>query len=151
MRKIILSVALTIGMIGATFAQLAIPGEVFGDNPQRFNGRKVTIKNIQLKSEVLAPNQLSVSPSTAINLNAAPGAIGTPTAPNVIPCRAPRGFSAINVIFKAKPDYKGCFFMADAMKKQLDRELGGQTVDAQITFRGDYRTGYNVSFYKLGM
>ena len=40
--------------------------------------------------------------------------------------------------------------MSDMMKTQLDRELGGQQVDAQITFRGDYRTGYNVTFYRLG-
>jgi len=40
--------------------------------------------------------------------------------------------------------------MAANMKAQMDRELGGQNVDAQITFRGDYRTGYNVTFYRLG-
>ena len=56
----------------------------------------------------------------------------------------------VDVDFISAPEYKGCFFMSDAMFTQLMREAGGQSVDAQITFRGDSRTGYSVSFYRLG-
>jgi hypothetical protein len=153
MRKLFLTALVTIGMIGSSVAQMAIPGEIFADNPSRFNGRKVTIKNIQLDGTqtmggskgVIAPAPLGGS------VSAAPGPIGTPSAPNVHPCRAPRGFSEIQVVFKGKPEFKGCFFMADNMRTQLFRELGGQLIDAQITFRGDSRTGYAVTFYRLGM
>ena len=152
MRQLFLLATLTIGMIAGSAAQMAIPGEIFADNPARFNGRKVTIKNIQINSGLTTSNQPAItgSPATA-NFNAAPGPVGSPSAPNVNPCNPPRGFSKLNLFFKAKPEYNGCFFMADAMKTQLDRELGGQSVDAEITFRGDYRTGYNVTFYRLGM
>ena len=148
MRKIILSVALTIGMIGSTFAQMAIPGEVFASNPNRFNGRKVTIKNIVIKSESVGINNSTIT--GPVNLNLAPGAIGTPSAPKVTPCRTPRGFSKLDIFFKAAPEYNACFFMADNMREQLYREVGMEDVDAQITFRGDSRTGYMVSFYRLG-
>jgi len=36
------------------------------------------------------------------------------------------------------------------MKQQLDREMGHENAPAQLTFRGDSRTGYNVTFYRLG-
>ena len=151
MRKLFLLAALTIGMVASSVAQMAIPGEIFASNPTRFNGRKVTIKNIQISGETTNSNQgLLVGPSSNATINFNSGVIGTPTTPNVVPCRPPRGFSEINVFFKGEPEFKGCFFMADAMKTQLGRELGGQNIDAMITFRGDYRTGYNVTFYRLG-
>lgn len=145
----ILSVVLTIGMIGSTFAQMAIPGEVFASNPNRFNGRKVTIKNIVIKSESVDTKNSTIT--GPVNLNVAPGAVGTPSAPTVTPCRAPRGFSKLDIFFKASPEFNGCFFMADNMREQLYREMGMEDTDGQITFRGDSRTGYMVSFYRLGM
>jgi hypothetical protein len=40
--------------------------------------------------------------------------------------------------------------MGDAMYNELKRQAGGQKIDAQITFQGDSRVGYNVTFYKIG-
>lgn len=143
----------TIGMIGSSMAQMAIPGEVFAQNPSRFNGRKVTIKNIELVSSTLngGPNMVSLSPVTGtVSGPVTVGQVG-PTSPSVHPCRPPRGFSKVEVFFKGEPEFKGCFFMADVMKSQLDRELGGQNVESIISFRGDYRTGYHISLYKLGL
>jgi len=154
MRKILLTALVTIGMIGSSVAQMAIPGEVFAQNPARFNGRKVTIKNIQLMSENLNGSNGVVGPVGTVSgpvSVGAPGAIGTTSAPNVTPCNPPRGFSKVGVFFKGEPEYKGCFFMVDAMYNQLKRDMGGQNIDAQITFRGDARTGYNLTFYRLGM
>lgn len=151
MRKILLTALVTIGMIGSSVAQMAIPGEIFADNPSRFNGRKVTIKNIEVFGPTIGTNQPGISVGPVGSLNSNLGTVG-PVVPTSVqsPCRPPRGFSEIGVFFKAKPDYKGCFFMSDMMKNQLTRELGGQQVEAQLTFRGDYRTGYNVTFYRLG-
>lgn len=141
-------------MIGSSLGQMAIPGEVFAQNPARFNGRKVTIKNIQIVAENLNGGNGMSGPigtvSGPLSLGA-PGPVGTPSAPNVTPCNPPRGFSKLNVFFKGEPNYKGCFFMADVMFSQLNRELGGHDADAMISFRGDARTGYHVSLYKLGM
>jgi len=152
MKKLLLSL-LAIGMIGASTAQIAIPSAAFADNPSRFNGRKVTVKDIKLDFTntvntsvgVVAPAPLAGPIQIP---TAAPGPNG---AGNVaVRCNPPRGFSQVNITFNSSPDYKGCFFMQDPMYNQLKRETGGQSVDAQITFRGDARTGYNVSFYKLG-
>lgn len=151
MRKLFLLAALTIGMVASSVAQMAIPGEIFAQNPARFNGRKVTIKNIEIvKSEPVGSviSGPSIRPTGSVVI--APGAVGTPSAPNVTPCRPPRGFSRVELFFKGEPGFSGCFFMADNMKTQLDREMGNENVPANVTFRGDYRTGYMISFYRLG-
>lgn len=140
-------------MVASSVAQLAIPGEVFAQNPSRFNGRKVTIKNIQIVSTPSSVGSVISGPAigpTGSSVALTPGVIGTSATPNVTPCRPPRGFSQVDLFFKGEPEFKACFFMSDAMKNQLNREMGGQNVDAMITFRGDYRTGYNVTFYRLG-
>jgi len=153
MKKVFTLVVLAVAVLGSAVAQMAIPGVSFADNASRFNGRKLTIKNIQLDfSNTMA------GPAGAIAPAPMSGPVGTP---NVAPgpggqgnvavrCNPPRGFSQVNVYFTEKPEFKACFFMADAMYNQLKREAGGQKVDAEITFRGDSRTGYNVSFYRLG-
>jgi len=150
MRKILLTALVTIGMIGSSLAQMAIPGEVFASNPARFNGRKVTLNNIEIVKKDAHSGPSIGGPVGTVQMGA-PGAIGTPTAPNVIPCHPPRGFSEVGLFFKGAPEYKSCFFMADVMFNQLMREVGHENTPAQITFRGDSRTGYNVTFYRLGM
>jgi fructose-specific component phosphotransferase system IIB-like protein len=135
----------------AAMAQMAIPGAAFADNPSRFNGRKVTVKDVafDFSSTTLAVNAAPlVGSSTALSAPVvAPTANGanTPT----VRCNPPRGFTKVNVNFYSAPTYKGCFFMADQMLTQLEREAGAQSVEAEITFRGDSRTGYNLTLYRL--
>ena len=140
---------LAIGMIGASYSQMAIPGEAFSSNPTLFNGRKVTIKNIEIvKDNVTGGPSIGGHAGT---FQGAPGAIGTPSAPATHPCRPPSGFSEVSVFFKGTPEYKGCFFMTDVMKAQLDRECGHENTPAMIDFRGDSRMGYHITAYRLGM
>jgi len=149
MKKLTLLFAVAFAVVGSAMAQMAIPGEVFAGNPSRFNGRKVTIKNVEVvKTDAHGGPSIG---GPAGSLSGGPGAVGSPSAPVTHPCRPPRGFSEVSVFFKGAPDFKGCFFMADNMKQQLDREMGHENAPAQLTFRGDSRTGYNVSFYRLGM
>ena len=153
MKKLLFSL-LAIGMIGTSVAQMAIPGAVFADNAARFNGRKVTLKNIQvdMTSQMsIATGAVAPAPLNGSAVALTPGTVG-PVGPTTVqaPCRPPRGFSQVDIKFLEKPEFKACFFMADNMLANLSREAGGQSVDAQITFRGDHRTGYNVSFYRLG-
>ena len=152
MRKLIFLSLLSIGMIGSSVAQMAIPGGIFADNPSRFNGRKVTIKNVQIDmNDMVGTNQsaVSVSPMNGpVNLSSvAPGPQGHNT---IVRCNPPRGFEMVKVFFLEKPEFETCFFMAKPMYEQLKRETGGQTVDVHLTFRGDSRTGYNVTFYRIG-
>ena len=148
MKKLITLLTVAVAVVGSAVAQMAIPGEVFASNPARFNGRKVAVKNIEIvKSD--AHNGPSIG-GPAGSFQGAPGAVGTPSAPATHPCRPPRGFSEVSVLFKGAPEFKACFFMADAMKEQLDREIGHESAPAIIDFRGDSRMGYHISFYKLG-
>ena len=148
--KKVLTFILVAGLAATSLAQIAIPGVVFSDAPARFNGRKVTVKNIQVGTHTQNSMHSAVAPMPlGGTVQATPGAIG-PAQQTAPPCRPPRGFAKLNVTFLEKLEFKGCFFMVQSMYDQLQREIGGQMVDAQITFRGDYRTGYNVSFYRLG-
>ena len=149
MKKLILTSLLTIGMIASSVAQMAIPGEVFASNPSRFDGRKITIKNIEIaKADPHAGPSIG---GPAGSFQGAPGPVGSPTAPAAHPCRPPRGFSEVSIFFKGAPEYKGCFFMADNMKSQLDRECGHENTPAIISFRGDSRVGYHITLYRLGL
>ena len=122
----------------SAMAQMAIPGGVFASNPARFDGRKVTLKNVELyKSDDLTSATI-VGPRTPLTIS------------SVAPCRAPRGFKTVEVNFLEETSFKACFFMAENMRKQMHMEIGNQPCAAQITIRGNERVGYNISFYRIG-
>lgn len=150
MKKILLTLLVTIGMIGSSLSQAIIPGEIFAANPARFNGRPTTIKNVEIvKSDVIGGP--SISGPVGTMSHGAPGPVGSPSAPNNTPCRPPRGFSQVNLHFKGAPEYNGCFFMSDVMKAQMDRECGHHNTPATVSFRGESRVGYAITAYKLGL
>jgi hypothetical protein len=144
MKKSTFLLTVACALVGSTMAQMAIPGEVFAANPTRYNGRKVTIKNIEI---VKADPKLSINGPAS----SSPGAPGSPSGPSTTPCRPPRGFAQVDIHFRGAPEYKGCFFMVENMNTQLDRECGHENNPAQITFRGDSRMGYHITMYRLGM
>jgi hypothetical protein len=148
MKKLLFMLLLTIGMIGSNFAQMAIPGEVFASNPARFNGRRVTVKNIEIVSNAHGQHGPAIGGPAGNFQMGAPGPVGSPTAPATHPCC--RGFSEVSIFFKGVPEYNGCFFMADNMKLQMDRECGHENTPAMIDFRGDSRMGYHITAYRLG-
>jgi hypothetical protein len=150
MKKFTLLFAVAFAVVGSSMAQMAVAGEIFASNPARYNGRQTTIKNVEIVKTQGTSGPSIGGPAGSFQ-QGAPGAVGTPTAPTAAPCRPPRGFSEINVHFKGATDFKACFFMNDAMKAELERQCGHDKTPATLTFRGDNRTGYNVTFYKLGM
>src|SRR6056300_1209601 len=102
MKKLVTLVVLAVAVVGSAVAQMAIPGEIFASNPARFNGRKVTLKNIELvKADLNHGGPAIGGPAGA--LHGAPGAVGTPSAPATHPCRPPRGFTEVGVFFKGAP------------------------------------------------
>ena len=48
MKKLTLIFAVAFAVVGSAMAQMAIPGEIFASNPSRYNGRKVTLKNLEI-------------------------------------------------------------------------------------------------------
>lgn len=137
-------------MIGSSLGQMAIPGEVFASNPAKFNGRQVTLKNLEFVKGKPHISPSVIGPAGTFS-NVAPGPAGSPTAPSTTPCRPPRGYSEVNINFKGYPEFKGCFFMLDALKTELDLQCGQEKTPIQITLRGDSRMGYNITFYRIGM
>ena len=133
----------------SAMAQMAIPGGVFASNPTRFDGRKVTIKNIEIiKTD---ENGLGTIGGPGIAAYGLPGAGGIPSAvSSAAPCRPPRGFKTVEINFLEETSFKACFFMAENMRKQMYLEVGDQPCAAQITIRGNGRAGYHISFYRLG-
>jgi len=151
MRKIFLLTLVTIGMIGSSLSQIAIPGTSFADNPARFNGRKVTVKDVQVDFTNQLVGQMLMAPISGPVSTPKVGIVGPINPTNTqTPCNPPRGFHKVDVHFLSSPEYKGCFFMSDPMYNELKRQSGGQKLDAQLTFRGDSRVGYNITFYRLG-
>ena len=60
----------------SAMAQMAIPGGVFASNPTRFDGRKVTIKNIEIiKTDENGMNTIGGPGIAAYRLPAAGGAL----------------------------------------------------------------------------
>ncbi len=138
-----------VAMISSAFSQMVIPGETFAKNPTAFNGRKVSVKNITITATNATPTGV-VAPVQAASANAgtlAPGANGNNT--QVVRCNPPRGFKQLDVTFLAAPDYEGCFFTTDKMYSSLAAASNGTPLNMEITFQGEARTGYNVSFYRL--
>ena len=150
MKKLSLLFAVGFAVIGSSMAQVIIPGEIFAANPARFNNRPTTIKNIEIVQENAAGGPSIGGPAGSMSVGA-PGAAGTPNAPSNTPCRPPRGFSQVNLHFKGAPEFKGCFFMSDVMKTQMDRECGHHNTPATVSFRGESRVGYAITAYKLGL
>lgn len=141
---------ITIGLIGSSRGQMAIAGGIFAENPTRFNGRMITVKNIRLNMNTSGTISGAVPPASVPggNVNNGPSGVSGSALQR---CNPPRGFKQLDVEFSEKPEFESCFFMAESMYNQLKKEtLGQNKVDVQLTFRGDNRTGYNVMSYKLG-
>jgi hypothetical protein len=124
---------------------------MFTENPSRYNGKVLTIKNIRLNLN--SNNRTSgivALPSSQPNgaINAKSGAGTTAMVP--ASCITPKGFKQLDVVFVEKPDFQSCFFINDALYLQLKKEVKGKTlVDVQLTLRGDNRAGYNIESYRL--
>lgn len=150
MKKAIWVILITIGLIGNSRGQMAIAGGIFAENPTRFNGRMITLKNIRLNMNTQSSISGAIPPANVSggNVNNIPG---SGSGASVQRCNPPRGFKQLDVEFTEKPEFESCFFMAETMYNQLKKETMGQgKVDIQLTFRGDNRTGYNVMSYRLG-
>lgn len=151
MKKITTFLAIAFTLIGMSKAQMAIPGESFAQNPSRFNGRKVTVRNIQLDFSNKMPNGGAAPiPNSSNSTNSPQGPGGMGQGNPAFRCNPPRGFQMVDVDFLAAPAYQGCFYMKENMWAELRRQAGGQKIDAQITFQGDNRVGYNITFYQVG-
>ena len=149
MKKLIALLTVCSLALSAMAQGLAIPGAVFASNPARFDGRKVTLKTVEI-IKIQEAGRPSIG-GPGIAAYGLPGAGGIPSAvSSVAPCNPPRGFAAVEVNFLEETSFKACFFMAENMRDQMYLEVGDQPCAAQITIRGNVGVGYHISFYRIG-
>ncbi len=102
-------------------AQMAevVDANAYCNNPKKYNGRTITIKNVILKSS----NQNT--PPTAMS----PAGMNKPNNP----CTPPKGYKYLNIEFP-NPTYDGCFVMPMNMTTTL---VSGRDLRVTITFKAD--------------
>lgn len=142
-------------LTGSLSAQGLVVDQVqFSSNPAAFNGKMVSVSGILINPSSPTPPAPGVMPPAPISLSSvkAPLSPGSPVPPApgapTVRCNAPRGFVALDVDFPSDPTFQACFFMSQSMFSSLPK--GQNQILSTITFKGDHRTGYTVTLYKLG-
>ncbi len=155
MKKIMVYIVVACLFALPSYGQTVVNGLDFANNPSNWNGKSITIKDIQINLTnhqavaVGTPASTNGAISVGGSINAAP----TPPAPTpaAIRCNPSKGFRNIDVDFIEKPEFEACFFMSDAMYSELMKKTKGKTaVDVRLTLRGDNTKGYQVTFYRIG-
>lgn len=143
MKKITLLFLSIFALIKMSNAQTAIDPMEFFNNPSKFNGRIVTMKDIIVHRGYKAGNDITPA-STQIT----PGS-GTSTPPNsnttAIRCNAPRGYEMLEIVFP-NGQTKGCFII---LTKIANPVPSNKDVTATITFKADNRAMNKISMIKF--
>jgi hypothetical protein len=145
-------------MLGiSTFAGLAaaqgamnVTASEFVARSGRFNGVTVVISNLKIDLSAVS----TTIPSGAVSPAGSGAPVpGSPAAPGPmsagssdIRCLPPRGFKTVKVGFPADANFTKCFFIAEAQYNALPK---GQTLNAQLTFKGDSNLGYVITLFRL--
>jgi hypothetical protein len=128
------------------YGQMSISGRIFAENPSRFNGRVITLKDIRVKT-----NQQSSVVNTPVKSDKKENVNSKSKVIPLKDCITPKGYKQFDVEFTEKPDFIGCFFIGEDLLKQFKKEtIAKSEVDIQLTVRGDSRTGYTIISYSLG-
>jgi hypothetical protein len=131
MKKILFLIIGFFLYINSSFAQMAevVDANTYCNNPKKYNGRTITIKNVILKSSN------NNTPPAAM----APAGMAKPNNQ----CTPPKGYKYLNIEFP-NPTYDGCFVMPQNM---TNNNISGRDLRVTITFKADsnlYNTISNV-------
>ncbi len=106
-----------------------VDANAYCNNPKKYNGRTIIVKNVILKSS---------------NTNMPPNQVMTPGVPKPMnTCNPPRGFKYLNIEFP-NPTYDGCFVIAQNLTGNINT---GRDLRVTITFKSDanlYNTISNI-------
>ncbi len=131
MKKVILFLISIFFLSQYSSAQMVevVDANAYCNNPKKYNGRTITIKNVILKSS---------------NTNMPPNQVMTPGAPKTVnTCNPPRGFKYLNIEFP-NPTYDGCFVISQNLTGTITT---GRDLRVTITFKSDanlYNTISNI-------
>lgn len=143
MKKLLL-VAVSAMFSSAAFSQMMVNGGDFVNHPERYDNKPVTIKNVSVSTGDGHEGGHHGAPGAH---HAAPG----PQGGHQAPCVAPRGTEQINVTFKEKMDYQGCFYAQTPMATTIKNQTrGGHPVEAILSIKGNSKTGYLITNFKQG-
>ena len=136
MKKLFLFLLSVIALNQYAGAQIISDPNEFYDNPAKFNGRTIILKDIKVRKRT--NTNLSIGSGVQVN----PGS-GNPsnTTSNSVRCNAPRNYEILEVIFPNGKS-KGCFVLLSTIPSDKD-------VTATITFKADSRTINKISMIKF--
>jgi hypothetical protein len=128
-------------LMGSLSAQDLVVDQVnFTSNPAAFSGKMILIKGIYINASSPKPSAPSPAP---IGIRPRPASSPDPTDR----CNAPRSFVPLNVEFPDDPNFQACFFMSQSMFSSVPKCQ--DKIQVTLIFKGDHRTGYAVTMYKM--
>jgi len=121
MKKVIIFLVSVFFLTQYSSAQMieVVDANAYCNNPKKYNGRMITVKNVIVKS---SNNTFMTSPSLP---SGAPKPTGT--------CTPPKGFKYLNIEFP-NPTYDGCFVIAQNLTGNF---ITGRDQRVTITFKAD--------------
>jgi len=121
MKKLLFLIVGIFFYINFSAAQMTeiVDANTYCNNPKKYNGRTITIKNVILKSSN------NITPPTSM----APVGMAKPNSP----CTPPKGYKYLNIEFP-NPTYDGCFVMPLNMTASI---VSGRDIRVTITFKAD--------------
>ncbi len=96
-----------------------VDANAYCNNPKKYNGRTITIKNVILKSSNNNSTPSAVSPIGVNKTNT--------------PCTPPKGYKYLNIEFP-NPTFDGCFVLPQNMTSTI---VSGRDIRVTITFKAD--------------
>ena len=164
MKKITSFLLGSFAFLSAANAQMVVDANDFFNNPSKYNGRTIVIKDITVRKA--APLGASITPSgttapgspvgpagsptgglitpSGVTGGSTPGS-STPSAPAAMRCNPPRNFEQLEVIFP-NAQSKGCFVILSKMASPIPNN---KDVIATITFKADTRLLNKITMIKF--
>ena len=140
MKKLFLFLLSVIAFSQYATAQNVVDANDFYENPTKYNGRTIILKDILVrKGGVKNANISSGSPISQGSGNA-PNSAGNSTR-----CIAPRNYEMLDIIFPNGKS-KGCFIILNKVANPIPSD---KNVTATISFKADSRTMNKISMIKF--
>lgn len=163
MKKITSFLVGAFAIFSASNAQMVVDANDFYNNPSKYNGRTIVIRDITVRKAsavgaTITPSAASGagtpvgpagSPTSGIVTPSGVTGGGTPTSPTppapAIRCNPPRNFEQLEVVFP-NGQTKGCFVILSKMAAPIPTN---KDVVATITFKADTRLLNKVTMIKF--
>jgi len=158
MKKITSLLVCSLAFFSIANAQMVVDATDFFNNPSKYNGRTIVLKDIIVHKDVSVGTAITPAGVGASGSPVAPGgSTGGVTTPSSISgggagatapamrCIAPRNFEVLEVVFP-NGQTKGCFIILSKMASPIPV---GKDVVSTITFKADTRLMNKITMIKF--